>query len=222
MTSAFDLHLVRHGQSSWNAERRAQGQAADIPLTALGERQAGDASVRLAASGARAVYASDLLRTMATARPIAERLGVSVRTDADLREQALGEFEGWYSADVWQATDPADWANPDWRPAGGESIRDVYARVQRFLGRLRTGADGSPVVVVTHGGTAQVILGAVGGYPADKLPWAALANGEVVTVSCPAVSGPVSGPGGLAAVSGPGPAGPGRAGPPAALDGRED
>lgn len=180
------MHLVRHGQSSWNAQQRVQGQTARIPLTELGERQAMDASIRLAPSGAGTIYSSDLLRAIQTARPIAGRLGRPVLTDPDLREQSLGKLEGRSSAAAWQAAEPADWADPDWRPGGGESIRAVHARVLRFLDRLRRGADGSPVVVVTHGDIARVLLGVLRGHPADRLPWTALANGEVVTVSYPA------------------------------------
>ena len=47
--------VVRHGQSTWNAEGRWQGQA-DPPLTELGERQAGDAAERVGMVDA--IYAS--------------------------------------------------------------------------------------------------------------------------------------------------------------------
>ncbi|HMF05349.1 MAG TPA: phosphoglycerate mutase family protein, partial [Acidimicrobiia bacterium] len=41
------LLLVRHGESTWNAQSRWQGQA-DPPLSPFGERQAEDATARLA------------------------------------------------------------------------------------------------------------------------------------------------------------------------------
>lgn len=34
------LHLVRHGQSTWNVEHRVQGQTMHPPLTELGREQA--------------------------------------------------------------------------------------------------------------------------------------------------------------------------------------
>jgi adenosylcobinamide-GDP ribazoletransferase len=52
------LHLDRQGQSRWNAQRRAQEH---IPLTALGEQQARDLSIRLAGSGAAMVAGLGLL-----------------------------------------------------------------------------------------------------------------------------------------------------------------
>ncbi|HEY1700687.1 MAG TPA: histidine phosphatase family protein [Trebonia sp.] len=178
--SQGQLHLVRHGQSTWNAVRRVQGQTAHVPLTALGEQQARQAADKLADSGAKAVYSSDLRRALQTAQPIARALGVIVTQDQDLRERCLGRFEGQDSRDMWAAADAA-WADPGWRPPGGESIHDVRDRAHRFLGHLRARASGVPVVVVTHGDTAAVIAGILRGSPADEIPWTELANGEVVT-----------------------------------------
>jgi probable phosphoglycerate mutase len=174
---SFEVHVVRHGQSTWNAVRRVQGQTAHVPLTALGEQQARRAAGQLAGCGAKAVYSSDLRRALQTALPIAEALGVAVVPDPDLRERGLGRFEGQASEDVWAAADAA-WSDPGWRPPGGESILDVRDRVQRFLERLPAGG---PVVVVTHGDTAAVVVGLLRG--SSPLDWTHLANGEVVTLS---------------------------------------
>lgn len=190
MGAPFDIHLVRHGQSTWNAVRRIQGQTAHVPLTVLGGQQARWAASQLADCGARAVFSSDLRRALQTALPIAERLGVTITPEPDLRERSLGELEGRDSEQVW-AESRGTWDDARWRPPGGESIRDVCTRVTRFLDRLRAGADGTPVVVVTHGDTASIALGLLRGFPPDNLPWTFLANGEMVTVraSFPAPSG---------------------------------
>lgn len=188
MTAHFDVHLVRHGQSTWNAARRIQGQTLDVPLTALGESQAEQVASRLATCGARTVCTSDLRRSLQTALPIAGVLGVAVTVDPDLRERCLGRFEGQQSEQAWAAADAA-WGDPRWRPPGGESIHDVCERIGRFLRRLHARANGSPVVVVTHGDTAGIALGLLRGFPADALPWTALANGEVVTVTASSAAG---------------------------------
>ncbi|MBA2326593.1 MAG: histidine phosphatase family protein, partial [Actinobacteria bacterium] len=74
---ATRLFLVRHGESTWNADGRWQGQA-DPPLSALGEEQACDAAARLAAGGFSRVVASDLQRARRTAEILAEALGLPV------------------------------------------------------------------------------------------------------------------------------------------------
>ena len=179
-----DIHVVRHGQSTWNAVRRIQGQTMHVPLTTVGEQQAQRAAGQLAGCGARAVFSSDLRRAVQTALPIAERLGAPLTLDPDLRERSLGEFEGQHSEEVWSSAHDA-WGDPSWRPPGGESVEDVCMRVTRFLDQFRTIQDRAPVVVVTHGDTAVIALGLLRGFSLDALPWTPLGNGEVVTVSAP-------------------------------------
>lgn len=184
MIIGFDLHLVRHGQTPQNLEKVAPGQLDDGQLTPIGASQATAAARLLAGTGARTVYSSDLLRAVETARPIAAALGVPVTLDVALRERALGEFEGKPSADILAAPG-TDWADPRYRPPGGESVADVYERVAGFLCRIAAVADRSPVVVVTHGDTARIALGVIGGHGPDSVPWRHLATGEVLTVPCP-------------------------------------
>jgi probable phosphoglycerate mutase len=178
---AVDVHVVRHGQSTWNAVRRIQGQTMHVPLTALGEQQARQAATQLAGCGARAIFSSDLRRAVQTALPIAERLGVPVTLEPDLRERSLGEYEGQQSDEVWSAAYDT-WGDPGWQPPGGESINEVCARVTRFLSHLGARRDGAPVVVVTHGDTAVIALGLLRGFPPGSLPWTPMVNGEIITV----------------------------------------
>jgi broad specificity phosphatase PhoE len=60
------LVLVRHGQTAYNAEGRAQGWL-DTPLTPLGYRQADATADKLAERTFAAVYSSPLQRAFATA-----------------------------------------------------------------------------------------------------------------------------------------------------------
>jgi len=83
--------LVRHGQSTWNADARWQGQA-DPPLSALGEQQAVDAARHVA--GMDALWSSDLHRARRTAELIGEHLALGVHVEARLRERHAGEWQG--------------------------------------------------------------------------------------------------------------------------------
>src|SRR6476620_402627 len=87
------LHLVRHCQTAWNVEGRFLG-CTDMPLTDGGHAQAALLVGAFARTPLAAIYASDLQRAVATAHPIAEAYGLSVRTDARLREMHQGELEG--------------------------------------------------------------------------------------------------------------------------------
>lgn len=182
MSTDVTVHLVRHGQSRWNAEGRLQGQTADVALTAVGLRQADQAARTLTSSGATRVISSDLRRALETARPVAEVLGVQVELEPALREQALGVFEGRLSRDAWREPDADRWADPTWRPPGGESAHDVFLRLQGFVTRLMVEAPTSPLVLVSHGDTIRVALAVLRGAPATSIPWVAVSNGEIVTV----------------------------------------
>ena len=72
------LYLIRHGQSAGNAEGRFGGHG-PTPLSDLGKRQAERTAEMLAKEGVSAIYASDLLRAIQTAEPLAELIKVSVK-----------------------------------------------------------------------------------------------------------------------------------------------
>ena len=141
------IHLVRHGQTEANRDGLLVGRI-DPPLTELGVQQAERLGDALAASGAVRVVASPLARTRETASAIAVRLGLEVELDDRALEMDYGAWDGTPLAEVpidaWRA-----WrSDADFRPPGGESLRDVGARVGRLMGDLLV--DDAPVIVVTH------------------------------------------------------------------------
>ncbi|MEC9343124.1 MAG: histidine phosphatase family protein [Pseudomonadota bacterium] len=94
------LYYVRHGQTDWNAELRFQGQK-DIPLNALGRRQARENGERLAALLGRAegldFVASPLGRARETMEIVRAQMGLApddYRVDARLIEASYGTLEG--------------------------------------------------------------------------------------------------------------------------------
>ena len=88
------LALVRHGQSTWNALSRWQGQA-NPPLSPLGEEQAAEAAERLAGTGVTGVVTSDLIRARRTGQIVADALGLGpVRVHPDLGEYDVGDWSG--------------------------------------------------------------------------------------------------------------------------------
>ena len=166
--------LVRHAQSVWNASGLVQGQATAPGLTARGRAEAAGLAERLAGSGAGLVLSSDLRRAVETARPIAQRLGVPQITDAALRERALGVAEG-RPADLLGPGDSGHdgerVVDADARPAGGESLRELYERVAAWLSRLRDSPPAPVTVVVTHGGFLRVTRAWADRTPIESASW---------------------------------------------------
>jgi broad specificity phosphatase PhoE len=121
-----------------------------------------------------------------TALPIAARLGVPIRLEPRLRERRLGAAEGRPSDQVgpgdlgvtgWGITDP------DARPPGGESVRQLYERVTGLLSELLSSSPGRRIILVTHGGPIRVALAYRAGLGVGEMTWPAVPNGSVVAVS---------------------------------------
>ena len=163
--------LVRHGETAWNAEKRIQGHV-DIALNAAGLAQAEAAARWLARQPVTALYSSDLLRAWQTAERIGVTLKLSPIPQPELRERRYGIFEGLtYPAAREQY--PTDYEQFDRRdpeyavPEGGESLRQIHARVAQCLRSLASKHIGQTIVVVTHGGVLDIINRLVRGNPLD-------------------------------------------------------
>ncbi len=173
------IQLLRHGQSTWNLLGLLQGQRTGIDLTPLGRAQAAAAAVALAGRGIERVVTSDLRRAADTAALIAAELAVPLRHSPLLRERGYGQWEGLPMARVRACASAADWADRDFRPPGGESVRDV---VRRMLSALVDAGAGA--VVVSHGEAIACALAALG-RPAEPI----LGNGEFTAVDPAEVAG---------------------------------
>lgn len=186
-TDAVTLHLVRHGQSTWNAAGRLQGQTIHPDLTALGQAQACAAAVELRrrVTGPVALWSSDLVRATQTATIVAAALHATVEIDEGLREQGLGALEGQLTRDLRAQPTPPGRDVADVRWGGGESIHDVWVRVGRFLRRELP--DAPPhLVLVTHGDTMRVLRAWLLGGDYRRLDWATpLPNGAVLSLPGP-------------------------------------
>ena len=143
------LLLVRHGESTWNADGRWQGQA-DPPLSELGKRQAVAAAPAVAALGVDVVVSSSLERARRTAELLAPG-GIDVTVESDLRERNAGEWTGLTRVEIEERFPGSLAARRS--PPGFEDDDALLARVLPALDRLlaRLPAEGV-ALVVTHGG----------------------------------------------------------------------
>jgi broad specificity phosphatase PhoE len=168
------LLLVRHGQSTWNADGRWQGQA-DPPLSDLGERQA--LAAVPAVADVPSVWASDLARGARTAQLLAPP-HASVRLDPRLRERDAGEWTGLTRAEIDERY-PGHLAQRR-SPPGFEQDEPLLERVLSVLDDIvATVPAGALVLVVTHGGVIRTIERHLGAPP-EPVP---NLGGRVVEVS---------------------------------------
>ncbi|MFB8351917.1 histidine phosphatase family protein [Streptomyces niveus] len=161
--------LWRHGQTSWNLERRFQGTT-DIELTADGVAQARRSARLLASLRPDAIVASDLQRVVATANELASLTGVPVSYDSALRETYAGDWQGLTHEEIverfgeqylaWKRGEPV-------RRGGGELETEVADRAAPVvLHHADKLPDGGTLVVVSHGGTIRTTIGRLLGLEA--------------------------------------------------------
>jgi probable phosphoglycerate mutase len=167
------IYLFRHGETDHNAGRLALGRQ-DVPLNERGRAQA-QAIARTygGRTEIEAVYASPLQRTVSTATPLAQALGLAVQTDPALIEMDIGELEELSFAEVrerypdfvrlWLSDDCADAQMP-----GGESARQVQERAWPFFESIRERHADGTAAVVTHNFVLLMTLCRVMRLPVER------------------------------------------------------
>lgn len=159
MTTRFCF--VRHGETDWNVQRRLQGHI-DTPLNQTGQAQAEATAKGLQAHVFDALYSSDLIRTLQTARYAAQLLDLPIHLRSDLRERHYGAFQGLTYTEA-EHHFPADYARFKGREPGyeiiddGESLLQHRARVQACLEAIASKHAGQSVLIVTHGGVLDIV-----------------------------------------------------------------
>lgn len=166
--------LVRHGETEWNKEHRLQGHS-DIPLAETGSHQARITGSFVRDQNPVQGYVSPLQRTHQTFAEFG--LDVAPQVLPDLAEQHLGEWEGWYGAEVREQFPEQfeGWRAGSFTPAGGESHPDLLARMKSaFFSIVRATSQIPPtpsvdlsfdlrtVVAVSHGAAIRVLLEGLG------------------------------------------------------------
>ena len=179
MPAHHPIYLFRHGETIWNAERRAQGHL-DSPLTAAGREQArsmGQAlarELRLAGREPASVIvrASPLGRVRETLAIAAEAAGLAHDEDCldpRLREMSWGAWDGLNSAEI-EARWPGAMAArrlDHWRyqPPDGENYVMAVGRARPALDDIVALAGERPVAVFAHGAIGRVLRGLFLGVP---------------------------------------------------------
>lgn len=153
------LWLIRHGETSWNAEGRVQGQT-DVPLSDVGHSQARALADQLAGRSFGALYSSDLQRVTQTALPVSQTLGLPIRAEPRLRERHYGMFETLTYAEV-KVRHPEEYArfrahDPEFDFRGGEGLRVFFERSVSCLADIAARHAGEDVLVFTHGGVLDM------------------------------------------------------------------
>lgn len=159
------LHIVRHGQTDWNATRRIQGQL-DSQLDALGKQQAIERGADFTHMKLAGVYSSSSLRTRQTTDLLLGQRDDLVTFRDDLREVRLGVWQGHYWADIEaqypELVEAHAKASPDFDVEGAEKSEEVQRRgvtaIESIIMAHKNAAPESDILIVSHGAIMKTIL----------------------------------------------------------------
>ena len=148
------LALIRHGITDWNLQKRIQGRI-DKPLCTLGRQQ-----LQALAISDEFRYDDWYCSPLQRARETAELLGLSsYHIEPALIEMHWGDWEGQVLKPLRKQLGDVMRDNEsrglDFRPPGGESPREVQARLQPWLQHLARRAE--PAAAVVHKGIIRCI-----------------------------------------------------------------
>lgn len=181
------LYLIRHGETEWNRQSRYQGQR-DIPLNDTGRLQSERNGRLLLERGihpdAFDFVCSPLGRAVETMRIMLTALGADTtafRITPEIRELNYGHWEG-QLASALSDIDPISVAEKakdphGWRPRGGESYRDLQARIARWLETIER-----DTVAVTHGGVSRVARGALLDVSDTEVPFLPVPQDRILMI----------------------------------------
>ncbi len=176
--------MMRHGESQWNQENRFTGFT-DVDLNDKGVAEAKSAGEAVKGIKFDKVYTSTLKRAYHTAALVMEVAGQNppvVKHD-DLRERDYGDLTGLNKDETRQkfgAEQAQIWRRSyDVNPPGGESLKDVVARVKPYyeahiLPDLKAGKN---ILLAAHGNTLRAMLIVLGENTPENINSAEIATG---------------------------------------------
>ena len=157
----MELHLIRHGQTDWNEERRAQGQS-DSQLTITGKQQAIDLGSRIRHLHFDKVFCSTSLRTRQTAERVFANSNFDIEYLDSLREIFLGPWEGILYEDI-EARDPDSyrhfWREPHlFKLKGAETFYQLQQRAIKTVRSIVNAFYDKNIAIVSHGALIKTLL----------------------------------------------------------------
>ena len=158
---SLKLYLLRHGETAYS---RTGGYCGDLDpdLTTNGEKMAAAFAKAHQAIAWDAVFVSPMKRTIATAKPLCEAIGMEMQFRDGLRELRYGKWEGLTNEFVKEnySEDYLRWlTEPAWNPpTGGETAVQLASRASLAIAEIQEKYSSGNVLVVSHKATIRVIL----------------------------------------------------------------
>lgn len=167
------LTICRHGETDFNIQRRLQGWM-DTPINGHGTEQARLLAKRLRWEKFDYAFCSTLRRTRETFAEIMKyHKDLPAQFRDELREISLGIYEGLNALEIDEKY-PGHWSRRvdskyDFQHEGGESYKSVDGeRVASLMLEFREKCSSRKILVMTHQGTAKLLIGSMLGLGPDE------------------------------------------------------
>jgi broad specificity phosphatase PhoE len=158
------LYVIRHGETDWNIEKRAQGQT-DIELNQNGINQALEAKQIVQNLDIDLIISSPLKRAAKTAEILSEGK-YEIIYDDRLKERCFGDIEGKRLEDI----NFEEIYNVDLNLSiyNIEPINDLFTRLNNFLSNIKTKYNDKTILLVSHGGVLRTLTACIEGIPKTR------------------------------------------------------
>jgi broad specificity phosphatase PhoE len=157
----LNLFFLRHGET---VASRTDGfcGTTDIELTTQGVIMAKDFAIAYSNLDWTAIFSSPMIRTVATAQPLCDRLGIKMQLRNGLKEINFGKWEGKTPAEVNQQyhDEYVRWqSEPGWNsPPDGERAIEIARRSSEVIEEIEKTYQGGNVLIVSHKATIRIML----------------------------------------------------------------
>ncbi len=141
------LYLVRHAHSDYTPDEMRE-------LSSSGSIAAQRVADALASCGIAAIYSSPYTRAVQTVTPLAERLGLAIQIEPELRERYLSVGP----LPDFQRSLEDTWRDFDLAYPGAESSAAAQARVSGAIRRIAAATRGCHVAIASHGNALSLFL----------------------------------------------------------------
>lgn len=123
-------------------------------LSVIGEQRAEKLCSKNILDNVDVIYASNMVRSIATAKYLASRLNIKINVDQRLNERRFGkqnsnDFEDWYER---------QYLYKDFKTEGGESQEDVQKRMLEALNEILNKYEGKEIAIFSHGYAITFLL----------------------------------------------------------------
>ncbi len=172
------MFLVRHGETDWNKEHRAQGHST-TPLNSNGIEQAKKITELLKSKKIDLVISSDLPRARETAEIISRTLNIELVIDERFRERGYGVAEGLLHDEIRAQGLEGSIESFNRKPEGGETWLEMAERVHEALKEHLAIHGEKNIVFITHGGPMRAYLHKVKRVPLERLYPSEIKNTQI-------------------------------------------